>query len=59
MRVFILCTGRTGSTTIIKAARHIKNYTADHESLARKFGEDRFKYPDNHIEADNQGGNEV
>lgn len=54
MRVFILCSGRCGSATFIRACQHIENYTADHESLTRMFGEDRFRYPDYHIEADNR-----
>jgi len=54
MRVFVLCTGRCGSTTFIKACGHIENYTASHESLARRLDETRFDYPDNHIEADNR-----
>jgi hypothetical protein len=54
MRVFILCTGRNGSSTIIKACQHITNFTADHESLSRELGEARLNYPDNHIEADNR-----
>lgn len=54
MRVFILCTGRSGSTTIIKACKHIENYTSGHEMLANKIGSKRFNYPDNHIEADNR-----
>lgn len=54
MRVFILCTGRSGSTSIIKACKHIENYSSGHETLSRKFGEDRFNYPENHIEADNR-----
>jgi hypothetical protein len=54
MRVFILCTGRTGSTTIIKACKHIKNYTAAHESRSSKLGKERLNYPENHIEADNR-----
>lgn len=54
MRIFILCTGRTGSTTIIKACKHIKNYTAAHESRSSMFGKERFNYNDNHIEADNR-----
>jgi len=54
MRVFILCTGRTGSTSIIEACKHISNYTADHESLAKVFGNQRLDYPDYHIEADNR-----
>lgn len=54
MRVFILSTGRCGSTTIVKACQHISNYTAAHESLAKKFGEERLNYSDNHIESDNR-----
>jgi len=54
MNVFILNTGRCGSTTFIKACEHISNYTAAHESLSRKCSKDRFAYPLNHIEADNR-----
>ena len=54
MNVFILNSGRCGSTTFIKACQHITNYTAAHESLLSKTGAQRFNYPDNHIEADNR-----
>jgi len=54
MKVFILCTGRTGSVTIMKACEHIKNFTSGHESLSKKFGNERFEYADNHIEGDNR-----
>jgi len=54
MRVFVLSTGRCGSNAFIKACKHIENYTADHEGLAKKIGEERFAYPDDHIEADNR-----
>jgi len=54
LRVFILGTGRTGSTSIIKACEHIENYSSGHESLTRNFGDKRFDYPENHIEADNR-----
>jgi hypothetical protein len=54
MNVFILCTGRCGSTTFIEAAKHISNYTAAHESRARLIGPERFDYPLRHIEADNR-----
>ncbi|WP_298326293.1 hypothetical protein [Haloactinopolyspora sp.] len=54
MRAFVLCTGRCGSVTFIEACRHIDNYTAGHESLAREYGPARFAYPDRHIEADNR-----
>lgn len=54
MRVFVLCTGRSGSTSVIRACRLIRNYTASHESLVQGLGDKRFDYPDNHIEADNR-----
>ncbi|VAW70706.1 hypothetical protein MNBD_GAMMA10-2609 [hydrothermal vent metagenome] len=54
MNIFILNTGRCGSTSFIKACGHIKNYTSAHESLAGFTGKDRLAYPLNHIEADNR-----
>lgn len=54
MNVFVLNTGRCGSTTFIKACAHISNYTSAHESLAAHIGEARLQYPGNHIEADNR-----
>jgi hypothetical protein len=54
MNVFVLCTGRSGSTTFIKACAHISNYTSAHESRTGMLGELRFDYPSNHIEADNR-----
>jgi len=54
MRVFILCTGRTGSSTFAKACQHISNYTSGHETLTKKLGDKRFAYPNWHIEADNR-----
>lgn len=54
MNIFILNTGRCGSTTFIKACQHISNYSADHESRSTLIGEQRLAYPDNHIEADNR-----
>lgn len=54
MNVFILNTGRCGSTTFIKACQHITNYTSAHESLSSKTGAQRFNYSYNHIEADNR-----
>ena len=54
MNVFILNTGRCGSTTFIKACQHINNYSAAHESRATFIGEQRLAFPDNHIEADNR-----
>lgn len=54
MNIFILCTGRCGSASFVQACQQIKNYSSGHESLANKFGESRFDYPDNHIETDNR-----
>ena len=50
----MLCTGRSGSLTFIRACGHMENYTAGHETRARMLGGDRFSYPDRHIEADNR-----
>lgn len=54
MNIFILNSGRCGSTTFIKACSHIKNYTCAHESLLSEIGHERMHYPANHIEADNR-----
>ncbi len=54
MRIFILCTGRSGSFAFIKACKHISNYSSGHETNAKKIGSARFEYSDNHIEADNR-----
>jgi hypothetical protein len=56
MRVFILGTGRCGTTTFIRACEHLTNFTAGHETRVRLIGEDRFAYPEQHIEADNRLG---
>lgn len=52
--VFVLCTGRCGSSTFIKAAEHISNYSAGHETRTHFLGNSRFAYPVGHIEADNR-----
>ena len=54
MNVFVLSTGRCGSTTFVEACRHVTNFTAAHESRARISGSGRLKYPAQHIEADNR-----
>ncbi|MEM9887899.1 MAG: hypothetical protein AAF849_18535 [Bacteroidota bacterium] len=54
MNVFILNTGRCGSTTLIRACQHITNYTSLHESRSSMLAEERLNYPDQHIEADNR-----
>lgn len=52
--VFVLCTGRCGSTTFIEACRHATNFTAGHETRRRMVGDERLAYPVGHIEADNR-----
>lgn len=54
MRVFVLSTGRCGSTTFERACSHSTNYTAGHETRVRYLFERRFDYPDQHIESDNR-----
>lgn len=54
MNVFILCAGRCGSNTIIAACRHVRNYTAGHETRRPLTGSERLAYPSHHIEADNR-----
>ena len=54
MNIFILCTGRCGSTTLVQACKFIKNYTVAHESRSEFIGKERFNYPNNHIEVDNR-----
>ncbi len=54
MNIFILSTGRCGSSTFIKACQHIYNYSAAHESHIAKYAQQRLAYPNNHIEADNR-----
>lgn len=54
MNVFVLNTGRCGSTSFIKACNHITNFSCAHESRIGALGKDRLDYPENHIEADNR-----
>jgi hypothetical protein len=54
VNVFILNSGRCGSTTFIRACAHIKNFSAGHETRVHRIGPARLAYPDNHIEADNR-----
>jgi len=54
MNVFVLCTGRCGSVSLVEACRHIENYTCGHETRAGFVGLARLDYPDNHIEVDNR-----
>lgn len=48
MRVFVVGTGRCGTSTFYQACRHVANFTAGHESAARTLG--LYPYPDGHIE---------
>jgi hypothetical protein len=54
VNVFILNAGRSGSVSFIRACSHITNYTAGHETQSNRVGAAHFRYPDNHIEADNR-----
>lgn len=54
MNIFILNAGRCGSSTFVQACKHISNFSSAHESRSTLTGEQRLKYPDNHIEADNR-----
>lgn len=54
MNIFILSTGRCGSTTFMRACKHIENFTSGHETRCMEIGVTRFQYADNHIESDNR-----
>lgn len=54
MRVFVLTTGRSASTTFARACAHIENFTVGHESRWGLVGKDRLDYADQHIEVDNR-----
>jgi hypothetical protein len=54
MNVFVLSTGRCGTTTFARACAHMRNYTVGHETRARRPGPERLGYPPDHIEVDNR-----
>jgi len=54
MNIFILGTGRSGTTALSKACKFITNYTAGHETNAGKLGNNRLEYSPWHIESDNR-----
>ena len=54
MNIFILNTGRCGSTTIVRACQHMTNFSAAHESRSTFLSTERLNYPPHHIEADNR-----
>jgi hypothetical protein len=53
MRVFVLTTGKAGSTTFAAACGQITNYTSAHESRCHLV-EGRCEFPDRHIEVANR-----
>ncbi|WNC72544.1 hypothetical protein RGQ13_00800 [Thalassotalea psychrophila] len=53
-QVFVIGTGRCGTTTFKQACTHIKNFTCAHESRVNQLGEERLNYPKFHIECDNR-----
>lgn len=52
--VFVLGTGRCGTSTFTHACEHISNFTVGHETRIKEIGPTRFAYPEHHIEADNK-----
>lgn len=52
--IFVLGTGRCGTTTFMRACRHVTNFTTAHESRVNAAGPGRLAYPEFHIEADNR-----
>jgi len=52
--VFVVGTGRCGTMTFTRAAEHLTNFTAGHETRARQVGDERFRYDADHVEADNR-----
>ena len=52
MRIFVVGTGRCGTSTAYQALTHAKHYTKGHESRAGKLS--AHKYPDSHIEVSSQ-----
>lgn len=52
--VFVLNTGRCGSTSFVRACDHITNWTCGHETRDHMLGAARLAYPAGHIEADNR-----
>ncbi len=54
MRVFVVGTGRCGTLSLVRAAGHITNFTAGHESRWGQRPVHRLAYADQHIEADNR-----
>ena len=54
MNIFVLNMGRCGSLSFTKACSHITNYSCAHESRTNQLGDERFAFPEGHIEVDNR-----
>ena len=54
MKVIVLCSGRTGSTTLYRSCQLLDNFSVGHESQVKRLGAERFQFPDQHIEIDNR-----
>jgi hypothetical protein len=54
MNIFVLSTGRCGSTSFERACSAITNYSCGHETLTHALGSARLAYPERHIESDNR-----
>lgn len=54
MNVFVLNSGRCGSLTFAKSCQYLTNFTCGHETKTSHHGQERFVFPDNHIEIDNR-----
>lgn len=52
--VFVLCTGRCGSTTLARAMAHSSNFTVGHETRTHLTGVARLDFPAWHVEIDNR-----
>lgn len=52
MNVFVVGTGRCGTTTLTRALQHASNFTVSHESKTKESLPDRLDFPPGHIEVD-------
>ncbi len=52
--IFVLCTGRCGSTTLARACGHFDNWSSAQESRTHLTGDARLEFPPRHIEIDNR-----
>lgn len=52
MRVFVVGTGRSGTSTLYSAFSRVANYSCLQESRSHRTGPERITFPDAHIEVD-------